>query len=79
MKLIIDIDKEVLNKLPEAELGSNVIEDVLEAVENGTPLDDIKAEIDRQEKWLSQAGYTPYNVDIAFDSIKAVMKGANNG
>lgn len=40
MKLIIDIDEEVLNKLPEAELGSNVIEDVLEAVENGTPLDE---------------------------------------
>lgn len=39
-------------------------------------LDKIRAEIDRQEKWLLQAGYTPYNVDIAFDSIKAVMKGA---
>lgn len=38
MKLIIDIDEKVLNKLPEAELGSNVIEDVLEAVENGTIL-----------------------------------------
>lgn len=38
MKIIIDIDEEVLNKLPEAELGSNVIEDILEAVENGTPL-----------------------------------------
>lgn len=35
MKLIIDIGEEVLNKLSEAELGSNVIEDVLEAVENG--------------------------------------------
>lgn len=40
-------------------------------------LDKIRAEIDRQEKWLSQAGYTPYNTDIAFDSIKTVLKGAN--
>lgn len=36
-------------------------------------LDKIRAEINRQEKWLSQAGYTAYNVDIAFDTIKAVL------
>ena len=36
-------------------------------------LDKIRAEIDRQEKWLLQAGYTSYNVDIAFDAIKAVL------
>jgi len=36
-------------------------------------LDKIRAEIDRQEKWLLQAGYTAYNVDIAFDAIKAVI------
>ena len=40
-------------------------------------LDKIRAEIDRQEKWLLQAGYTPYNTDIAFDAIKTVLKGAN--
>ena len=33
----------------------------------------IRAEIDRQEKWLLQAGYTAYNTDIAFDSIKRVI------
>lgn len=33
----------------------------------------VKAEIDRQQKWLLQAGYTMYNVDIAFDAIKAVV------
>lgn len=38
MQIVIDIDEEIFNKLPEAELGSNVIEDVLEAVENGTVL-----------------------------------------
>lgn len=36
MQIAIDIDEEIFNKLPEAELGSNVIEDVLEAVEDGT-------------------------------------------
>ena len=36
-------------------------------------LDKIKDEIDRQEKWLLQAGYTAYNVDIALDTIKSVL------
>ena len=36
-------------------------------------IEQIKAEINRQEKWLLQAGYTAYNVDIAFDTIKAVL------
>ena len=36
-------------------------------------LDKIRAEIDKQEKWLLQAGCTAYNVDIAFDAIKAVV------
>ena len=36
-------------------------------------IEQITAEIDRQEKWLLQAGYTAYNVDIAFDSIKSVL------
>lgn len=36
-------------------------------------LDKIKAEIDRQEKWLMDAGYNAYNVDIAFNSIKSVL------
>ena len=36
-------------------------------------LDKIRAEIERQEKWLSLIGYTAYNVDISFASIKAVI------
>ena len=36
-------------------------------------LDKIRAEIERQEKWLWQAGYTAYNVDIALNAIKAVI------
>jgi len=38
----------------------------------------IRAEIDRQEKWLVDAGYTAYNVDIAFSAIKsAVAEGSS--
>ena len=36
-------------------------------------LNKIRSEIDRQEKWLLKAGCTAYNVDIAFDAIKAVI------
>ena len=36
-------------------------------------LDKIRAEIEKQEKWLLQAGYTAYNVDIALDAIKSVV------
>ena len=36
----------------------------------------IRAEIERQEKWLLQAGYNTYNVDIAFSSIKSELKKA---
>lgn len=36
-------------------------------------LDKIKAEIEEQEIWLLQAGYNHYNVDIAFDAIKAAV------
>ena len=37
-------------------------------------LDKISAEIEKQEKWLVCAGYNAYNVDIAFSSIKKVLK-----
>lgn len=33
----------------------------------------IRVEIDRQEKWLMDAGYTAYNVDIAFSAIKSAV------
>lgn len=36
-------------------------------------LDKIRAEIEKQEKWLLQAGYNTYNVDIAFNSIKRAL------
>lgn len=36
-------------------------------------LDKIRVEIEKQDKWLAQAGYNAYNVDIAFNSIKRVI------
>ena len=41
-------------------------------------IEQIRTEINRQEKWLLQAGYTAYNVDIAFDAIKAVLAESEN-
>lgn len=45
----------------------------IKALEQEPVLDKIKAEIERQEKWLLQAGCTAYNVDIAFDAIKSAV------
>lgn len=36
-------------------------------------LDKVKAEVDTQEEWLSQAGYNAYNVNVAFGAIKHVI------
>lgn len=51
-----------------------IIEEVDKAMKLGAKqaLDRVRAEIDRQEKWLLQVGYTAYNVDLAFDAIKSV-------
>ena len=46
---------------------------LLEALEQEPVLDKVKDEIEKQDEWLAQAGYTAYNVDIAFNSIKRVI------
>ena len=51
----------------------------IKSLEQKPILDKIRAEIERQEKWLLQAGYTAYNVDIAFDAIKAVLAESEEG
>lgn len=43
------------------------------ALEQEPILDRIRAEIEKQEKWLLKAGCNTYNVDIAFSSIKSVL------
>lgn len=52
---------------------NNALDMAIKALEQEPVLDKIRAEIERQEKWLLQAGYTTYNVDIAFDAIKSVL------
>ena len=48
--------------------------DALKSSENlNNVLDKIRDEIDTQDKWLAQAGYNAYNVDIAFNAIKLVL------
>lgn len=37
-------------------------------------LDKISAEIEREEDWLKIAGYNAYNVYIAFNSLKLLVK-----
>lgn len=46
----------------------------IKALEQEPILDKVRAEIDKQEKWLLQAGYNAYNVDVAFSAIKSVLK-----
>lgn len=36
-------------------------------------IEDIKAEIDEQYKWLMQTKHTLYDIDIAFNSIKSFI------
>ena len=49
------------------------------AVKSLKVVDELKTEIERQEKWLSRAGYSAYTVDIAFDTIKSVLeRGSRN-
>lgn len=36
-------------------------------------LEEVRAKIEEQEKWLAEAGYNAYNVSIAFDSIKRAL------
>lgn len=81
MKLIIDIDEQEYNLIQSLDWKNGELgyDKCWIAVHNGTPLDNenlldkIRAEINRQEKWLLQVGYTAYNVDIALDAIKSVV------
>jgi hypothetical protein len=37
-------------------------------------IDEVKEELERQRKWLFKAGYNAYNIDVAFDTIKSLLK-----
>lgn len=51
----------------------NWLNENIKALEQEPIIDKIRAEIEKQEKWLLQAGYNAYNVDIAFNSIKLAL------
>lgn len=46
---------------------------VTSGIKQESILNKIRTEIEKQEKWLLQAGCNTYNVDIAFSSIKSVL------
>ena len=70
--------EQAINYLRSSGFSSEQIKEIVKALEQEPILDKIRAEINRQEKWLLQAGYTAYNVDIAFDTIKAVLAESEN-
>lgn len=56
--------------------SEGMTEDVLEKLnerKEKLALYKARVEIQKQEKWLSEAGYNSYNVSIAFDSIKRAL------
>lgn len=76
MKSVIDIPKEDYNFIKK-QVADGIYNPLKVFIANGIPLDEvldkIRSEIERQEKWLLQAGCTAYNVDIAFDAIKSAV------
>lgn len=37
-------------------------------------IDEVKEELEKQRRWLFKAGYNAYNIDVAFDTIKSLLK-----
>ena len=35
---------------------------------------EVKEELEKQRRWLFKAGYNAYNIDVAFDAIKSLLK-----
>jgi hypothetical protein len=72
-----DADKEkMIEKYHESLQKANVTNSKLIKLIEGKQesiIKKIKAEIEKQEKWLLQAGYNQYNVDIAFSTIKSLF------
>lgn len=44
-------------------------------VKEDSILDKVRVELEKQEKWLAEAGYNAYNVSIAFNSIRLALNG----
>jgi DNA-binding transcriptional MerR regulator len=70
--------EQAINYLRSSGFSSEQIKEIVKALEQEPILNKIRAEINQQEKWLLQAGYTAYNVDIAFDTINAILAESEN-
>lgn len=76
------IDKAIIALLQQNETETQKIQELEQAqLEKAYELgksegsyDEIMTEIERQQKWLYRAGYTAHNIDIAFDTIKSVVR-----
>ena len=67
------LSKEKICDETEGKETIEALEAAIKALEQESILDKIRAEIETQEKWLAQAGYNAYNVDIALNTIKLVL------
>ncbi len=86
MKLKIDIDEDyykiICKRVEENKPYHSPYE--YEVIADGKPLeqepvlDKLRAEIERQERWLMDTGYNACSVDIAFDAIKSVIAESEN-
>ena len=78
-KIVIDIDDSLYDAIQRVfyvngmRSGKTLLQKLIVTIRNGTPLDDIKVEIDNQYKWLMQTEHTLCDIDIAFDAIKSVL------
>ena len=68
MKLIVDISKEAYNGIKMGMRNRDDMREVGEAIENGIPLDKLRAEIDRKAAYYE----AEVNTDIADGMYKAI-------
>lgn len=72
MKLIIDIPKERLDSIKHFGIKQNEVSMLERALISGTPLDDVKAEIDEQYDRVHS-----YNIDVA-QGLEMALEILNN-
>ena len=74
---VIDVDKFLAYLIYSKHIDNLTCGEVKEAIKMCEV--NVLDEIEKQEKWLLQAGYNAYNVDIAFDAIKSVIAESEDG
>lgn len=71
VKLIIEIPKKVFEARKIGEISPWVTVPILDAVQNGIPLDEIKAEIDREYEELD--GYDPSSLGTFAEKVDNIL------